>query len=141
MDSLNIEEASPHDMLAIFKLAEKLATSFKVKRDCFESSYTSIINSDSSVVLKAESEGNVIGYCLGFIHPAFYANGNVAWVEEIYVNGDMRNLGIGKMLISKFEDWAKDKGCVLCALATRRAAKFYLAIDYEDSATYFKKSL
>jgi len=47
----------------------------------------------------------------------------------------------GKSLMSSFEDWAKSKGAVLSALASRRAALFYKAIEYEDSATYFRKIL
>jgi hypothetical protein len=40
-----------------------------------------------------------------------------------------------------FEEWAKSKGAVLSALATRRAATFYQAIEYEESAAYFRKLL
>ncbi|HMH89603.1 MAG TPA: hypothetical protein VK586_00830 [Streptosporangiaceae bacterium] len=34
-------------------------------------------------LLVAADEGGCLGYVLGFAHPAFYANGPVAWVEEI----------------------------------------------------------
>ena len=40
-----------------------------------------------------------------------------------------------------FESWAAAERCALVALATRRAAPFYRALDYEDSATYFRKVL
>ena len=46
------------------------------------------------IVLKAEIDGNIVGYCLGFVHPTFYANSDVAWLEEIYVNEELRRLGI-----------------------------------------------
>ena len=36
-------------------------------------------------VLVAESGGGVIGYLAGFDHPAFRANGRVAWVDELGV--------------------------------------------------------
>ena len=138
---INIEKAGLQEMGTIFELAEKLATSFKVKRECFEPSYVSILKNGSSIVLKAEIDGKIIGYCLGFIHPAFYANGKIAWLEEIYVNEKLRKKGVGKLLMSEFESWAKDRDCILCALATRRASEFYTAIGYEDSAVYFKKNL
>jgi hypothetical protein len=32
-------------------------------------------------------------------------------------------------------------GCTLVALATRRAAPFYRALGYQDSAVYFRKVL
>jgi hypothetical protein len=43
--------------------------------------------------------------------------------------------------MSAFEEWASGQGCVLVALATRRAAPFYRALGYEESATYFRKVL
>ena len=52
-----------------------------------------------------------------------------------------RRQGIGKALMDAFEGWAAAEGCTLVALATRRAAPFYRDLDYEESATYFRKLL
>ncbi len=82
-----------------------------------------------------------MGYCLGFDHVAFYANGRVAWVEEIAVRADARRQGIGAGLMAAFEAWAKDRGSRVAALATRRAAPFYAALGYTESAAYFRKLL
>ena len=40
-----------------------------------------------------------------------------------------------------FERWATAQGCALVALATRRAAPFYRALGYEESAAYSRKVL
>jgi hypothetical protein len=40
-----------------------------------------------------------------------------------------------------FEAWAQTREARLVALATRRAAPFYQAIGYEESAIYFRKLL
>jgi hypothetical protein len=40
-----------------------------------------------------------------------------------------------------FERWAAERGAKLVALATRRAAPFYQALGYQESATYFRKLL
>ena len=45
------------------------------------------------------------------------------------------------MLMRAFEQWAAAHGCALVALATRRAAPFYRAQGYAESATYFRKIL
>jgi hypothetical protein len=37
--------------------------------------------------------------------------------------------------------WAAVRDCALVALATRRAAPFYRALGYEESAVYFRKIL
>ena len=57
------------------------------------------------------------------------------------VSSAYRRQGVGELLVSAYEEWAKSQGAVLSALATRRAAAFYQAIDYEDSAIYFRKLL
>jgi GNAT superfamily N-acetyltransferase len=60
------------------------------------------------------------------------------------VRDQERGRGIGRILMSAFEQWAAAQGCALVALvalATRRAAPFYRALGYEESATYFRKVL
>ena len=43
--------------------------------------------------------------------------------------------------MEEFEQWARSRGSKLVALATRRAAAFYLELGYEESAGYFRKLL
>jgi hypothetical protein len=43
--------------------------------------------------------------------------------------------------MNEFEQWAAAAGCTLIALATRRAAPFYRALGYQESAAYFRKVL
>jgi hypothetical protein len=43
--------------------------------------------------------------------------------------------------MAAFEAWASGQGCALVALATRRAAPFYRALGYEESAACFRKLL
>ena len=83
----------------------------------------------------------MLGYLLGFDHYALFANGRVSWVEEIMVREDRRRQRIGERLMEHFEQWARSRESKLVALGTRRAASFYLALDYEESATYFRKLL
>ena len=75
------------------------------------------------------------GYCLGFCHDTFYANGTVAWLAEIMVSSSHRRQSIGESLMASLEEWEKLKGAVISALATRRAANFYLAIEYQEPRT------
>ena len=55
------------------------------------------------------------------------------------VRADHRGAGVGRALMAAAEDWARERGAAYVALATRRAADFYPALDFEESATYFKK--
>jgi GNAT superfamily N-acetyltransferase len=65
----------------------------------------------------------------------------VGWVEEIGVNSGHRGDGVGRALMTAFEHWAAGHDCTLVALATRRAAPFYRALGYEESAVYLRKIL
>ena len=136
---VSIRKATTDDDDALFGLAEEFATSFATERAAFEIALTSIISADDANLSVAEVNGDVVGYCLGFDHYTFYANGRVAWVEEITVTETMRRRGIGKALMENFEEWSRKRGSKLVALATRRAAFFYGSIGYEESATFFRK--
>jgi GNAT superfamily N-acetyltransferase len=128
------------DLDAVFELVNDFVTSFFPDRTAFEASFEQLHKDESTFLHVAEIEGEgVIGYCLGFDHVTFYANGRVSWVEEITVAEKMRGQTIGRQLMEAFEAWAIDRGSALVALATRRAAPFYTALGYEDSATYFRK--
>jgi GNAT superfamily N-acetyltransferase len=140
-DEVEIRRATPADRLELLALAAGFATSFTVEKSAFEESLAEVLNSETAFLGVAVSGGGVAGYVLGYQHPAFYANGRVAWVEEIVVAEDCRRSGIGSALMRAFEEWASGGGAVLVALATRRAASFYQALGYEESATYFRKLL
>jgi len=43
--------------------------------------------------------------------------------------------------MARFEEWTASHGAKLVALATRRAAEFYRALGYTESAVYFRKPL
>jgi GNAT superfamily N-acetyltransferase len=127
------------DADSLFTLVCQFATSFQPDRASFELCIEQILPDESAWLAVAECDGRLVGYCLGFDHYAFYANGRVAWVEEIMVEADWRRKGIGQSLMEAFEAWASSRGARLVALATRRAAPFYLALGYQESAVFFRK--
>ena len=136
-----VRRALPEDEKDVFVLARDMATSYRVDRASFASSYQQVLKSDDMCLAVAQASGAIIGYVMGISHVAFYANGHIAWVEEIMVKPDFRRKGIGKLLMEAFETWAISKDCRLVALATRRAVDFYQAIGYSESAAYFRKTL
>jgi GNAT superfamily N-acetyltransferase len=136
-----IREARIADVESVLPLVEEFVTSFAVDRDAFRTSFQKLIVDDSALVLVVETGGSLVGYCLGFVHGTFYANGPVAWLEEIMVQAEHRRSGLGGRLMEAFETWSKQKGAILSALSTRRAARFYEAIGYEESATYYRRLL
>jgi len=124
----------------VLELATAFATSFQVDASRFGESFGVVVERADACLLIAETEG-VAGYLLGFLHPTFYANGPVGWVEELMVDPRSRRCGVGSRLMGEFEAWVTRDGGQVVALATRRAAAFYSALRYEDSASYFRKVL
>ena len=136
-----IREVTINDAAALFALVENFATSFRAEREEFEICLKHLMSDECAWLRVAECGGQVVGYCLGFDHHAFYANGRVSWVEEIMVDAKFRRTGLGTALMNAFEEWARSRGAKLVGLATRRAAPFYTALQYEESAIYFRKLL
>ena len=136
-----VRQAGLADADVIAAHAAGLAQSFAFCRADFDLSYPALLAERDACILVAAQDGDCIGYLLGFCHLTFFANGPVGWVEEVMVRREHRGRGIGRDLMSAFERWAAARGCTLVALATRRAAPFYLAIGYQESAAYLRKVL
>jgi GNAT superfamily N-acetyltransferase len=139
--SIHIRPAQHTDAEAVLALARPFATSFVVDEQAFHYAFSALLTSPQAHLSVAETTQQLVGYVLGFDHYTFFANGRVAWVEEITVSEPLRRQGIGRLLMREFEAWAVTRGCKLVGLATRRAAAFYQALGYEESATYFRKLL
>ena len=136
-----IRRARDADIEALFPLVKDFSTSFKVDFESFSRAFAALINDPQAVILVAENASKLKGYCLGFWHETLYANGRVAWLEEVMVDTSCRRSGIGERLVASFENWARDEHAVLSGLATRRASAFYEALGYEESAVYFRRFL
>lgn len=136
-----VRRARADDADDVARLAAELAMSFEFSAARFREHYPSLLADDGACLLLAVSGPISVGYLLGFRHLTFYANGPVGWVEEVAVRDEERGHGIGRLLMDAFEQWATAEGCALVALATRRAAPFYRALGYQESATYFRKVL
>jgi GNAT superfamily N-acetyltransferase len=139
---LRVRPAVPGDRDQVWPLARDLATSYVPERPAFDRSFGLLLPDPAALILVAEAPGpRLVGYLLATSHPAFHANGEVAWVEELMVAASARRSGVGRALMAAAETWARHRGAAYIALATRRAAPFYQALPYDESATYFKMPL
>ena len=141
LESLSIRSARESDGSDLFPLVVEFATSFVPERGFFEGAFRRVLADPNACLLVAELDHKVIGYLLGFDHFTFFANGPASWVEELAVTASLRRNGVGRALMARFERWAISRGSRLIALATRRAAAFYSALGYEESASYFWRLL
>jgi GNAT superfamily N-acetyltransferase len=136
-----VRPARPADRDHVWPLAQAFATSFTPERTAFDAAWDQLVDAPNTILLVAETtDGAIVGYLLGTTHLTFLANGPVAWVEEVMVDSSSRGSGIGRTLMQYAESWAKSTGSAYLALASRRAGPFYQALNYEDSATFYKKT-
>ena len=83
-----------------------------------------------------------VGYLAASVHPTLYANGRVAWIEELMVAEPARRRGVARALVAAAER--------VGASRTRRAhgqpgdaarSGVLDAVGYEESAAYLRKLL
>ncbi|TCC58177.1 N-acetyltransferase [Kribbella pittospori] len=140
-DRVVVRGAGAGDRDEVWGLAREFATSFVPERSAFDESYARLLTAAHTLLLVAEVPGQgVVGYLLANSHTTFLANGPVAWVEEVMVDEGVRRMGVGRRLMEHAEEWAQSVGAAYLALASRRAGDFYVALGYEDSATFYKKT-
>ena len=68
------------------------------------------IESHDSVVLVAESGGDLVGFLTGYQDLHSVRFGYRAWVEDLAVHPDHRSRGIGARLLAAARDWARERG-------------------------------
>ena len=138
---VTIAEATPADLDQVWPLARDFATSYRPEFAAYRQAYRLLAESPAALLLARGASGEVCGYVLSHLHLTFLANGPVVWVEELMVDSNHRRLGVGRSLMEGVEEWARGHGAAYVSLATRRAAPFYVALQYEESATFFRKTL
>jgi GNAT superfamily N-acetyltransferase len=140
-DDIKIRPAQAGDTEQLWPLVQDFALSYRPERSAFERSFGDLLQRSDTLVLVAVSNAAVVGYLLGSFHGTFFANGPVAWIEELAVSEPVRRVGVGSKLMASAEEWARHLPAAYVALASRRERDFYLKIGYEESATYFRKTL
>jgi len=135
-----IRPARLSDRDQVWPLARALATSYEVERAAYDATFATLLDSDDALLLVAERD-RLVGYLLAQLQHTFHANRPAVWVQEVLVSPDCRGVGVGRSLLAAAEVWAGDAGAAYVAVATRRAAGFYLAVGYRESAAYFKREL
>ena len=101
-----------------------------------------LANSGHSFLFVALAGGRTVGFISGELRegsPSFLPK-TWASVDDVFVEPDHRNLGMGRALLSSVEAWAKERGAsgvsLQVAAANARARKFYEELGFREISVY-----
>ena len=141
MNVISVRAAGQEDAESIFEMFSDFATSYRLDREAFDRTYSSLVSAAGADLLLAEDEQGTVGYLLACDMPTLFANGPVTELLELYVKPVNRNMGVGRLLVSTSVDQARDRGSVDVTVPTRRASEFDQAVGFELTAEFFKLKL
>ena len=143
MDELIVRSAQSEDVEALANLMTDLGcpTSSEDMYRRFEA-----ISADPSyATLVAERGGKVLGMVGLHFERLYESDGNFARIMALVVGSEHRGRGVGRILISAAEDWARRRGATDVMLTTHKrrtdAHRFYLSMGYEATGYRFYKPL
>lgn len=147
---MKIRAAVPTDIETIHELRKKLwehldSDDINWLRNQFQN------HSDKFQIFLAETEK---GYLIGFAEAGIrtdYVEGCetnfVGYIEGWFVEENYRRQNVGRKLIEKAENWAREKGCREmasdCEIENELSLNAHLGIDYEEVSRniHFRKEL
>jgi ribosomal protein S18 acetylase RimI-like enzyme len=101
-----------------------------------------LASSSHSFLFVAESDGRVVGFISGELREGSLTFRQRTWasVDDVFVEPDSRNLGIGRALLEGVEAWAKKRRAdgisLQVAAANSRGRKFYEELGFREVSVY-----
>jgi N-acetylglutamate synthase-like GNAT family acetyltransferase len=128
-----IRQITEDDVSSVTSLCEQLGymqTTMQTLKNIKE-----VLASENHKAFIAEYNGHVIGW-IGLSKILQIESGSCCEIRGLVVDEKSRNKGIGKMLIEKAKQWAREKGNnslrLRCNLKRREAHLFYQHIGFKE---------
>ena len=106
---------------------------------------TMLGNPDSWLALVVERDGDIIGFCCGYVAPHFFGNELTSGDLAIYVVPEHRGGTIGARLVKKYTAWCEAQGVrepllgVSAGITPDRTGQLYERLGYTEKYTVYKK--
>ncbi len=134
-NKLNIRFATKEDSQTIYDFIVAIAT-YEKMLDEVEGSvqdvFNTIFNQGQAEVVIGEEDGVPVGFALFFHNYSTFKTKSGLYLEDLYVNPDMRGKGYGKKLLLFLAQLAHQRGCGrmewCCLDWNRPAIQFYKSI-------------
>ena len=136
--SIPVRVAQLADARAIAELTRQLG--YDVPLSTLSDRLARLLQRDDQQFLVAELEGDVIGW-VHVVVAEYVDTGIYAHIAGLVVDSRQRKQGIGRLLITQAEQWARQRGCSIVRLwssAMRTEAhRFYERLGYSNIKTQY----
>ncbi len=118
--------------------------SFSSIKDSLENALS--VKSRSVLFIIQNIEKQNVGFSFSNICSGLESGGDYLWINELFINVENRNKGLGKQLMFHIEKWSKENNISYVACSTgvnnKNAQEFYKSLNYDTSNTmWVDKSL
>ncbi|MPY30073.1 GNAT family N-acetyltransferase [Streptomyces adustus] len=135
-----IRDGTASDADDIYRLLSGFVTSYRPDRAVFDDAtfprIIEVASAGGAEFLVAEQNSCVVGYLLAVRMPTLFAGGTVLELLELTVAEPLRGRGTGSALIRAAQAKARVAKDVEVSVPTRRAAAFYRALGFQESAVH-----
>jgi ribosomal protein S18 acetylase RimI-like enzyme len=142
---IKVRELTINDVESLISLLEQLWIGKSIDLTAVKRIIEKGLNNGSQVYICATDNEKLVGYCSLTIKNNLWMLANLGNVDELVVDSEYRNRGIGRMLLNEIEEIAKKHGCKRLELdsAFHRtiAHEFYERSGFEKRAYLFSKEI
>jgi ribosomal protein S18 acetylase RimI-like enzyme len=142
---ITIRVLALNDLNSLVNLLQQLWIDKQIDETAVKEVIERGIKSPHQFYICANIEEKLVGFCSLSIKNNLWTCANLGNVDELVVDSNYRNKGIGKMLLHEIEKLARSKGCKRLELDSafhRNAAHdFYNKLGFQKRAFLFTKEL
>ncbi len=133
-----IYKATTKDTFSIAKMAIKMWTEYTV--DELVKELEDIIEYKESAIFLFAIDNQAVGFAQCQLRNDYVEGTDtspVGYLEGIFVERKFRHSGVAKKLLTRCEEWAKEKGCVEfasdCELDNNASLEFHLSMGFAEA--------
>jgi ribosomal protein S18 acetylase RimI-like enzyme len=145
MMETTIRQAACGDFDAVYPLFEQLWLTKAINRSALYKAFARGADSETDVLMCAELDDKIIGFCAYAIVNNLWQEGQIAYVYAMVVDEKYRGQGIGSRLIQEVIEGSKQRGLKRVELDSgfprEKAHAFYEQLGFEKRAYLFSYTL
>jgi GNAT superfamily N-acetyltransferase len=132
--SISIRQVKPEDARTLSEILHKIGWFSQVEKESVEETTQRLIQQitlmlsqpDMHDVFVAETnENEVVGYVSVHYYPYLFMTGPEGYLSELFVDTDVRSLGVGSALLNAAQAAGEKRGCTRLSLLNYRQRESY----------------